>query len=178
MTSSDELETQRINLERYKVDLDRYKAELDAQKIRVDQWTTGFNGLITLSSLGIKSLILVNGGAVLALLTFIGNRVRAETPECFTWAFGAYLLGVGLALVCVLLAYIFQSVELETQKKKLAIALRLAAIVVAVLSLISFVTGSVYSIYGFSRLEQASESTPIVLPKPAPNHPTAAPPKS
>ena len=167
MSASEDMETQRLSLEKFKLELDRYKADLDAHQIRVDKWSTGFNGIMALGTLGIKSLILVNGAAVISLLTFIGNRAKIQTPECFTWAFGAYLVGIALALVCVLMAYIFQVIEIEFDKKRLSHWLRIAAVIFAVLSLLAFVSGSVFSIYGFAGLEPITETSGVQSPGPA-----------
>jgi len=176
MSNIDDVEIQRLNLEKFKVDLDRYKADLDAHKIKVDEWSTGFNGIMALSTLGIKSLILVNGAAVISLLTFIGNRAKVVTPECFVWAFGTYLVGIALALVCVLLAYIFQVTELETERKKLAHYLRIAAVITAILSMLSFIGGSVFSIYGFSKLEPIPEiASTLPLPSAVSAEPESPP---
>ena len=44
---------------------------------------------------GFKALILINGGAVIALLTYAGNAKSRIEAASLEWAFGGYILGLG-----------------------------------------------------------------------------------
>lgn len=52
---------------------------------------------------GFKTLILINGGAVIALLTFAGNATDKIAATSLRWAFAGYIAG----LTAVVLAYLF-----------------------------------------------------------------------
>lgn len=57
----------------------------------------------------IKSLMLANGGAILALLTFIGNRPGNYDGASLRSAFTYFCVGLGLALLSYLGAYYSQA---------------------------------------------------------------------
>lgn len=73
-------------------------------------------GAITLAVEGMRSLILVNGGAAIGILTFYGN-VLSKNPQAILlnqWALQVSLasfgFGVLAALLCSLCAYIAQRI--------------------------------------------------------------------
>ncbi len=57
---------------------------------------------------GFKALILINGGAVIALLTYAGNAHPVAAAQ-FGWAFGGYIAGLLLAVLAYLTAYMGQA---------------------------------------------------------------------
>lgn len=57
----------------------------------------------------IKSLMFANGGAILALLTFIGNDSGAFDASSLRRAFGAFCLGLTFTLLSYLGAYFSQA---------------------------------------------------------------------
>jgi hypothetical protein len=61
------------------------------------------------AQLGLRSALLANGGALIAMLTFIGNRVDFKAGTTLWIAFGAFATGLLLSLVATLLAYRVQS---------------------------------------------------------------------
>ncbi|MBL0320109.1 MAG: hypothetical protein IPP74_12600 [Alphaproteobacteria bacterium] len=151
-----ELERYKVDLDRYKVDLDRYKAELDVRKIEVDIWSVGFNGILTFATLGIKSLILINGAAVISLLTFVGNliqKVKLSSHSLYD-SLTSYLLGISMAMICLFLAYIFQIMEVEKKKKSIWPAIiRIIAVIAALVSLGFFIYGSFKATEAFNIIE-------------------------
>ena len=58
---------------------------------------------------GFRSLILINGGAVLALLTYAGNLSDAGLARSLTWSMAAYLAGMLFAVLAHLSAYTSQN---------------------------------------------------------------------
>lgn len=58
---------------------------------------------------GIKGLFLANGGAIIALLTFVGNAQKIVEPEAIFWAFIWYILGLTLTLICYFSGYLSQT---------------------------------------------------------------------
>jgi len=70
-------------------DYETYKAE-EAQRL-------GFQHDFAQAAL--KSAVLVNGGAIVALFTFLGNEKVVVHPDLLFWSFGSFAaaLGSGLA---------------------------------------------------------------------------------
>ena len=112
----------------------------------------------------LKSLILVNGGAVVALLTFYGSLIKDdfdnfEGAKCFAFAGLACFAG---GLVCAILASIFayltqlmwgQAIDdsLETQREASAERYHVIAMGIAVLSAGAFAAGAVLTGLGLFR---------------------------
>lgn len=97
-----------------------------ARNMRVREATVlaqmeGFRGTINFATLAIKSLILVNGAAAIALLTFVGHLWAgdpnglaaprlAHELKCSFILFGA---GVGTGVLCAGLSYLAQAFFVE-----------------------------------------------------------------
>lgn len=65
--------------------------------------------MVGLATEGLKALLLVNGGAVVALLTFIGNsKAVAPSARLFVWPAAAFLLGLTLCVAAFCSAYATQ----------------------------------------------------------------------
>jgi hypothetical protein len=60
------------------------------------------------SAAGFKALILINGGAVIALLTYAGNA-DDRMAGSLQWAFAGYILGLVFAVLAYLTAYAGQA---------------------------------------------------------------------
>lgn len=64
---------------------------------------------VDLAISGLKSLLIANGGALIALLTFIGNFYEQPTvQQGLWWAFGLFAVGLVSALFATLFAYFSQ----------------------------------------------------------------------
>ena len=57
----------------------------------------------------LKSLTLVNGGGILALLTFIGNSNATFDPNPIWWAFASFAVGLTFTLAAHIGAYFSQA---------------------------------------------------------------------
>lgn len=117
----------------------------------------GFKEIIGFATLVIKSLILINGGALIALLTFFGNIAGKghKIPNNISCPFMLFSCGLGFAILCAMFAYVFQSIEIEAGKAtrlKLSWPLRIISCALAVFSLVFFISGSFSSIKVFSSL--------------------------
>lgn len=127
---------------------------------------------VSLVESGLKTLMLVNGGAIVALLTFLGN---AADRTLFQWSylqagFALFALGVACAMVAHLAAFFSQgcyheasqfqawnaqdatadkppSHDIEPPMAKGAHA-EFAGIALAVLGLLAFICGAVLSLWG------------------------------
>lgn len=87
----------------------------DLIKIRVEHLYTihreAQNAVIEFSTTGLKGLILVNGGGIIALLTFLGQqKTVAAGADNLWWAFISLSAGLFLSLSAILLAYVSQRI--------------------------------------------------------------------
>jgi hypothetical protein len=161
------------DLERFKAqlqsELERYKVTLQAQQnqwlesIETNRhaWISGreddrilVRAVIEFSSMTIRSLILVNGGAAIGILTFLGNLWNKDAPiaKASAIAIGPGLAGFIVGLSCALLtsgfAYLTQvafselSREGNNPARKWGNRLRVVAIIMALCSLVSFLLGA------------------------------------
>lgn len=93
---------------------DDFRREL--AKIRYDRALANAGersrGVFDFALMGLRSLIIVNGGALIGLFTFLGNFAHsartASTPQLYLASL-SFVLGLVFALVAVLFAYLAQS---------------------------------------------------------------------
>lgn len=109
----------------------------------------------------IKCLMLINGGAAIAILAFIGNFVGQEnininaiksTLPGLSNALSEFSFGVMSATLASFLAYLCQLLFLETAYIKTGIIIRFLAILSAIYSLITFYNGVTFSYNAFITL--------------------------
>lgn len=112
-------------------------------------------GAVSLSLQGIKSLILINGGALAALLAYISahNNFASGMSVALAWFLG----GIVSAIMTTLFAYftqmaIYAEMTADNGKKYNTEALRWIAIAFSMLSLIGFVVGSFSAYCEFQRM--------------------------
>ena len=65
------------------------------------------------SQSALKSLMLVNGGAIISLLTFIGNKGHVFDQEAIWWSFLLFALGLFFCLVAYFGAYFSQGYYMQ-----------------------------------------------------------------
>lgn len=139
-------------LEDYKATLEYYKAKLHQEELNIQIWAAGFKEIVGFATLTIKSLILINGGAIATILAFLGNSIGKScnplphigcTLELFLW-------GLGLAIACSALAYVYQSIEFETTRKIMSYTIRTVACICAIGSFGFFIRGCYSAIDIFS----------------------------
>lgn len=116
-----EIEQAKLELDRYKAQLDhhnamldRHKAELDRYKAELDRFRPGFEAVIRFAELGVKSLLALNGGAALALLTFMGHFEKAQAAAGLGKALMCFGVGAAVSVLTAFLAYVAQVVIIET----------------------------------------------------------------
>jgi hypothetical protein len=122
--------------------------------------------IYSLVNLGIKSLILVNGGAIIALLAFLGNILPKgiSSSEGMEWVFYNYFGGLTFALLSLVGAYSYQVAELRLFANRTLLPLNFSGAVStwlivnaarwsAVLSLICFCMGSYKAVGVFQSLK-------------------------
>jgi ABC-type siderophore export system fused ATPase/permease subunit len=89
------------------MDLDQYYThELDYQRSEVMERLKYQHDF---SQAGLKNLMIVNGGGIVAILTFIGNKGHQTNPSCIRWAMILFGVALALTLVAYLLSYLSQA---------------------------------------------------------------------
>ena len=118
-----------------------------------DHWLETYKSLIALSIEGFKFAALANGGAVVALLAYLGNvagkSITLPDMRCPMAAFLAGLVACGLAMLVAYLtqlALLNEGAERRTASHKLFLG---AAIVLYICSLVAFGIGSWQAVIRF-----------------------------
>lgn len=119
---------------------------------------------------GFKTLILINGGAVISLLTYIGHTPHGNAAHNLSRAFIGYIVGLVVAVLAYLAAYFSQAnfmqdstlrayaqLDIQAVESKGADAYRRFGnvavgfgVALSVLSLVAFVIGSVCAMAALS----------------------------
>lgn len=86
----------------------------DFTKVRVESLyskaATRYESAGDIATLGLRSVLLANGGALVALLTFVGNAQNTvRAPELMWWAYSMFGLGLFAALLSTFCAFQTQS---------------------------------------------------------------------
>ena len=118
-----------------------------------------FQAAVEFAITGIRTLVLVNGAAVISLLTFVGQvwandqRNGSAMAHILFWPLLLFLTGLVLAVTTTLLAYVTQMITTETGIAIIPPAakrLRKAAIACAILSLVAFTTAAILTALGIA----------------------------
>jgi hypothetical protein len=126
------IETERLHIERYRVyELEQYRAKQDARRPALDLQAK-------LAEATVRTLVLLNGGAAVALLAFGRETatLKAVAPSLLWFAVGA-ALGAATAGV----GYLAQTLMLEAPASNAGPVLRGVAVLAAVLSGCAFLVG-------------------------------------
>jgi hypothetical protein len=135
-----------------------FKSQLQAQ---VEHQTETYKSLITISTACFKSLQLLNGGAVIAMLTYLGHNENASFTviSAFKWGLGAFMMGLLFATAAYLPAYLTQlnlhqknvSNKSMTHHKWLRCALSLC-----ILSLLAFLLAGWFTLGAIGEVAQCA----------------------
>lgn len=151
-----------------------------ATDFKQERLTETFKSLVTLSVEGFRYLALINGGAVVTLLAYLGNVTKNGLPmpnlQC---ALLFFLLGLAACGVAMVYAYFTQlrllndfNTEATTDNEKHPKMLKGALLAFGV-SLASFCIGAVVGVHAFSQAswephaEEKLKNCPANLSRPA-----------
>jgi hypothetical protein len=118
-----------------------------------------FEAAVEFAVLALRTLVLVNGAAVIALLTFVGQvwandqHNGSAMAHILFWPLMLFLLGLVFAVTATLLAYITQMLTTEHGAgviPPISKKVRRFAILFAVLSLAGFAAGAVTTAVGIA----------------------------
>lgn len=118
-----------------------------------------FQAAVEFAITGIRTLVLVNGAAVISLLTFVGQvwahdqQNGSAMARILFWPLLLFLTGLVMAVATTLLAYVTQMITTESGFAKIppkAKKLRMAAITASILSLVAFTTAAILTAVGIA----------------------------
>lgn len=145
--------------------LDKNEFNLRVSALEFEQSGKMLEWMGMIAKTAFTSLIMINGAAIISLLTFIGNSKFIQTfSNLWFWAIASFCLG--LSLVILALAFSFWSQKIFREgldsdthlgkdtdhltKNKIGMAKRNSAISFILLSLLAFVTGCIFSLCALS----------------------------
>lgn len=149
---------------------DRYNAITERHKATVEGWKNGFDAVIDFAELAIKSLLLLCGGAAVALLSFAGSRGATSQVSLDAYANAVMLFGGAAAgaVTTAGLSYLAQTCfNAHAQGwEPFGEKLRYAAIVIWFGSLAAFGYGSWTASWAIqlSKWETTVQSEPVAQP--------------
>ena len=118
-----------------------------------------FQAAVEFAITGIRTLVLVNGAAVISLLTFVGQvwandqKNGSAMAHILFWPLIVFLAGRVLAVTTTLLAYVTQMITADSGIARIpprAKKLRKAAIVASILSLVAFTAAAILTAVGIA----------------------------
>ncbi|MGE0532112.1 MAG: hypothetical protein AB7G40_14475 [Hyphomonadaceae bacterium] len=88
----------------------RYKRELDKARVEALYRSATERGkfVIDFAMLGLRSLTLVNGGAIVGILTFLGHNEHMAVRPALWAGFSSLIAGLALSLIAIVCAYVAQ----------------------------------------------------------------------
>ena len=116
---------------------------------------TNLRGAFEFGAQALKSIELLNGGAVLALLTFYGSILKDAKPAHFdktdlTRALMSYAVGLCLGLFAALLAYFSQLQSATARNGGSEDAWRVVSVALAILAALAFPLGTWFAVQAFA----------------------------
>lgn len=138
-----ELEKQKREMD-HSFDLAKYNADRESQRHH-------FNAAITLAGHALKSAILINGGAAVGMLTFIGHELQLPQPLRLTFALSLllFVFGVLFAALATGFSYFAQHFFMEYGQCFGLRIWRSFAIGAIMCAYLFFGTGSLFAYLGF-----------------------------
>lgn len=116
--------------------------------IKDEHWLETYRSLITISLEGFRYLALVNGGAIVALLAYLGDVQSNSSPvPGLRWAMGGFLVGLACWGGALLFSYITQLRVLNRRSHSISLY---CAIVFYVASLKAFCVGAWCAVVAFT----------------------------
>jgi hypothetical protein len=139
----------------------KFEHEMDVWKIRAPLM---FNSVIEAGQTALKSSSLINGGAAVSLLAFLGNLLTKDAPygttypiQELSWAMLIFFIGVGFSGVATAARYFSQATYAENKESQ-GDFFRWVAIVFALLSFGAFFYGGVEAYCALQPLPLAAPS--------------------
>ncbi|MGM7448512.1 UNVERIFIED_ORG: hypothetical protein DFO82_2607 [Idiomarina abyssalis] len=112
-----------------------------------------FRSVMQMAAMALKSAMIINGGAAISLLTFLGNVNVASGMDYFTCALKYYISGVTLAALATGVSYLAQFRYLHEvrnpQGMKIGKYITLLTVIIVLASYLAFLVGGLQASSGF-----------------------------
>ena len=150
-----DVEIARLELERERLALERDRTNLEIQRLQVEALRPGIDAVIRFAEIGIRSLLILNGGAALALLSFASSASSRNEPVTFKTSLCAFGAGAALSVLTAGLSYAAQSAYNREARRPVPDQfiggwLRNIAFVCGLIALGAFVVGMISAAQSFS----------------------------
>ena len=141
-------------LERARLALDQERIKLDHYRVEMERYRPGFEATIRFADIAIRSLLILNGGAALALLTFAGNAASRGQQISFEWSLLAFGIGAAFSVATAGFSYLSQSLYTEgeagTPYARLGLSMRLVAFAIGFVAWLLFLVGIGLAVCSFA----------------------------
>jgi hypothetical protein len=128
-----------------------------------------YKSMISVSTEGLKTLLLINGGAVVAMLAYLGQSSQGAAVAPHAWGpLAFFIAGIFFCVLAFVGSYITQFVlfnEVTRQKpdsESNHMGVLWTAVVFVALSLICFAAGAFTSVRALAKYGSVSSATPHV----------------
>lgn len=139
--------------------VEQWRNDVDVWKARHQHdldWTLeSFKGVLQFSLAAIRGIILVNGGAAIAILAFLGN-VWSKDPSThaaassLVWPLRCFLGGIAAGLATAAAAYVAQT-AFGRRWNGIGVGFQIAGMLFALVGLVAFIAGSLGAADVFTR---------------------------
>lgn len=125
----------------------KHASRLEKYRARINRISDGFNAVIAIGQGALKSGALINGGACVAILAFIGNIITKDSSMIhgLSVALLSFGFGVFFAAVASGTTYLAQACYESKKTIKVAVWINNLTIFIVILSYVSFLCGGLQS---------------------------------
>lgn len=149
-----EIDRRRLAVEDQKVSVDMRRADIEARRLAYEPKRVSSESTIKFADLTVRSLLLLNGGAALAVLTFAANSAKGSSGAVVSaqdLAPSILLFGSGAATSVATAAASYVAQLSYTQDyKKVGNTFQVLAVIGGVASLVLFVAGMIVAARRFA----------------------------
>jgi hypothetical protein len=147
-----------------------HETALAKYRVRVDFSLEQFKSVIAIGQTALKSMFLINGGAAVAVLAFVGhlatsiNTVHAIRP--FALPLGCFVTGLLLVTIAAGVAYLAQRVYVtkgttKGKGRRIGNWLNGLIIIICLLSVAAFALGSWFAYVALANFEEAARAATV-----------------
>ena len=125
-----------------------FEQRIELEKIHAQNLASGLSLIDSFANTRIKVIMMLNGGAAIAMLAFLGNIITTDYSKWISgivWALGGYSIGAACSAIVAFLSYLSQSHynSMTDGADKRADNIRFWAIVFAIIGVGLFVFSSI-----------------------------------
>jgi len=152
-----------------KIQQREWEGQMAHYNAQVQSGLEGFRSTVAFAQAALKSSILINGGAAVAILAFIGHiwnkGLSSPIQNQISGSLILFFLGVLVSAMATATSYLTQVFYSELQDHARALKWRMISIVLILFSYIFFLTGGIYAYKAFTITPQGGVQTETEQPK-------------